>query len=107
MNPGNKSPKTAADNIWVFLKGAPDRVWVRCTSILVDGQPEALTPEVLTELEASNNKFGNMGERVLGFSRIMLDPIANDGYYTKDKFYDTKKWGEFKDFTEIPPASAD
>jgi len=107
MNPANKSPKNAMDNIWVFLKGAPDRVWVRCTSILVEGQPEPLLPEVLTELEASNNKFGNMGERVLGFSRIMLDPIANNGYFNKEKFYDTKKWGEFKDYTEIPPTNAD
>lgn len=47
MNPETKTPKTADDNIWIFLKGAPDRVWVRCTSILVDGKPEPLDPAVL------------------------------------------------------------
>ena len=107
MNPANKTPKTAQDNIWVFLKGAPDRVWVRCTSILVEGVPETLDPSVLQELEVANNKFGNMGERVLGFSRIMLDPIANDGYFHKEKLFDTVRWGEFKEFTEIPPPSAE
>jgi len=74
----------------VFLKGAPDRVWTRCTTILVDGNTQALDAVVIDELEGANNKFGNMGERVLGFSRLYLDP--HDGYYNKDKFYDTKKW---------------
>jgi len=79
----------------VFLKGAPDRVWTRCTTILVDGKPETLDATVMDELEGANNKFGNMGERVLGFSRLYLDPHASNGYYNKDKFYDCKKWSDF------------
>lgn len=74
----------------MFLKGAPDRVWVRCTTILIAGQPEPLDPSVKQELEHANNKFGNMGERVLGFSRLYLDPTLMDGYYHKEKHYDTK-----------------
>jgi sodium/potassium-transporting ATPase subunit alpha len=36
-NPSEKNPKHAEDNITVYLKGAPDRVIDRCSTILVRG----------------------------------------------------------------------
>ena len=92
MNPQQTVAKSAEDNIWVFLKGAPDKVWTRCSSILVEGKQVKLDAEIVKELEDANELFGNMGERVLGFSRIKLDPVVKDGYYSKSKLYECKKW---------------
>ena len=40
MNPENQSPENSDENIWVFLKGAPERVLGRCSTILIDGEIE-------------------------------------------------------------------
>lgn len=79
MNTDERTPKNANDNLCVFLKGAPDRVWSRCKTILNEGNPEPLNAHEIEDLKAANDKFGNMGERVLGFSRLYLDPnLGND-----------------------------
>jgi sodium/potassium-transporting ATPase subunit alpha len=83
MNPAEAAPETATDNLCVFIKGAPDRIWTRCKTILVDNKPKPLTATVLQELEQANDLYGNMGERVLGFSRLYLDPKAENGYFNK------------------------
>jgi sodium/potassium-transporting ATPase subunit alpha len=102
MNTANPTPKTKEDNLCVFIKGAPDRIWTRCITILVDGQPMPLTKDVLQELEEANDKFGNKGERVLGFSRLYLDPIVGNNYFNKSKIYDVKEWSKFTTLDEIP-----
>ena len=83
MNPSETSPKLATDNLCVFIKGAPDRIWTRCKHILVNNEPKALNAKVLRELEEANDLYGNMGERVLGFSRLYLDPQEENGYFNK------------------------
>jgi sodium/potassium-transporting ATPase subunit alpha len=102
MNQAVPQAKTKEDNLCVFIKGAPDRIWTRCTHILVDGEPQTLTKEVLQELEEANDKFGNMGERVLGFSRLHLDPTIENSYFNKQKLYDVKEWSKFTTLDEIP-----
>jgi magnesium-transporting ATPase (P-type) len=102
MNTAVPQAKTKEDNLCVFIKGAPDRIWTRCTTILVDGAPLPLTKDVLKELEDANDKFGNMGERVLGFSRLHLDPIIENNYFNKQKLYDVKEWSKFTSLDEIP-----
>jgi len=81
------------DNVCVFLKGAPDRVITRCDKYMIHGLPYALTDEILKEVMDANELFGNMGERVLGFSRALLDPKL----FTKSQFYDTKGWKMWRD----------
>lgn len=93
MNPEEKAPKSIEDNICIYLKGAPDRVLLRCNRILVDGVDMELTEDVRKEIIDANDKFGNMGERVLGFSKIELDPKEFD----KDHFYDVKGWKKWLD----------
>lgn len=99
MNPSEKKPKSDSDNVSVFLKGAPDRVWIRCNNILGPSNGRKLNPIKLDEsklkgLETANTLFGNMGERVLGFSTLALSPE----FYQKDQLFMTKKW---KEYTEI------
>ncbi len=61
----------------LVMKGAPERVLQRCSSILVDGKSEPMNEEWK---EAFNNAYlelGGLGERVLGFCDCVMP---------KDKF---------------------
>jgi hypothetical protein len=42
--------------------------------ILVRGEEQKIDAAVLEEFEAANSRFAQMGERVLGFASIDLDP---------------------------------
>lgn len=88
MAPGNANPERASDNLCVFLKGAPDRVHTRCSYIIENGKAVPMTDNHRTAIENANTLFGNMGERVLGFSRMDLDPKI----YKKDQYFGTKDW---------------
>lgn len=99
MAPGNKNPKNAEENLTVFLKGAPDRVHTRCTTILEKGKVVPMTPNHIIAVENANTLFGNMGERVLGFSRLALDPKL----YGKEEGYGTKDWRSWATTKEYSP----
>jgi len=98
MNKKVEKPETKEDNLCVLLKGAPDRVLTRCSTVLVNGQPEPLTKVIEKDILDANELYGNMGERVLGFSRMLLDPAE----YSKADFFDTKGWSKWKDVKEKP-----
>ena len=58
----------------LVMKGAPERILDRCTSILVNGEEKPLDDKWK---EAFNNAYlelGGLGERVLGFCDLRLDP---------------------------------
>jgi|LauGreDrversion4_2_1035121.scaffolds.fasta_scaffold507617_2 magnesium-transporting ATPase (P-type) len=100
MNPEEVNPKSEDDNIWVFLKGAPERVLGRCTTILVNGEYEKpIDSDVLFGVNSANDRFGGMGERVLAFARTKLDPKK----YKKDPAYlfDVKNWKSWKEVREF------
>lgn len=101
MNTAVKNPTSADDNMFVFLKGAPERVIVRCSTMLVNGKEVKLDAQRLEEIEAANSMFGGMGERVLAFARRKLDPTV----YTKSPSYqfDVKKWKAWKEAKEFDP----
>ena len=88
-NPSVKNPTSAADNLTVYLKGAPERVLSRCTKILINGQAVPFTKELKEEISQANAKFGDMGERVLAFASCQLDPVK----YPKASYqFDMKGW---------------
>jgi len=93
MNRSVAEPTDIEDNVCVFLKGAPDRVITRCDKYMIHGLPYALTEEIYKEVMDANELFGNMGERVLGFSRALLDPKL----FAKSQVYDTKGWKMWRD----------
>ncbi|XP_063609651.1 sodium/potassium-transporting ATPase subunit alpha-like isoform X1 [Penaeus indicus] len=56
----------------VVMKGAPERILERCSTIYINGEEKALDEEMK---EAFNNAYlelGGLGERVLGFCDYML-----------------------------------
>jgi sodium/potassium-transporting ATPase subunit alpha len=71
----------------VFMKGAPERIWARCTFIDKGGQPVPKTEEWEKKFLEANATFGKNGERVLGFAKCHLPKSK----YPKDYNFDIDK----------------
>jgi magnesium-transporting ATPase (P-type) len=95
MNKKELNPSSAQDNMTVFLKGAPERVVTRCSTILMevnkDGtcREDPLDERMNGQIDAANKKFGGSGERVLAFARKQLDP---NQYKKSSHGFDISKW---------------
>merc|ERR1712214_133883 len=61
------------DNRYLLvMKGAPERIVDRCSTIIVDGRELPMTEEWKNAFEAAYMELGGLGERVLGFCDYML-----------------------------------
>merc|ERR1712112_121969 len=61
------------DNRYLLvMKGAPERIVDRCSTIIVDGRELPLTEEWKNAFETAYMELGGLGERVLGFCDYML-----------------------------------
>ena len=58
----------------LVMKGAPERIMERCSSIYIDGSDLELTDFWKAQFNNSYLELGGLGERVLGFCDIRLDP---------------------------------
>merc|ERR1712184_172038 len=56
----------------LVMKGAPERILQRCTSIVIDGTERPMTQEWKNAFETAYMELGGLGERVLGFCDYML-----------------------------------
>jgi sodium/potassium-transporting ATPase subunit alpha len=56
------------------MKGAPERIIERCSSIYLDGSDVAINEFWKAQFNNSYMELGGLGERVLGFCDIRLDP---------------------------------
>jgi len=80
-------------NLSIYLKGAPDKVFTRCSKVLINGQDVEFDEEAKNETISANDLFAKQGERVLAFARCDLDPAE----YPKEYQFDItgwKTWGE-------------
>ena len=84
--------------LYLFMKGAPERILNRCTKILINGE-ERPYEDYEEDVKFANDSFGNMGERVLAFARVKLDPKV----YTKNPAYkfDVKNWKKWQSVKEM------
>jgi len=87
----SKCPIAGQDNLTIFMKGAPERILVRCSKILIQGKEVDFSEELREEVSEANSDFGKLGERVLAFARCNLDK----GKYHGDYCFDTKTWKEW------------
>lgn len=69
------------------MKGAPERILDRCTTILNKGKEEAISGEHKKKINKAIQDMGYMGERVLGFADLIL-PSSN---YPSNFVYNTEK----------------
>merc|ERR1711992_224042 len=61
------------DNRYLLvMKGAPERIVDRCSTIIVDGRELPMTEEGKNAFETAYMELGGLGERVLGFCDYML-----------------------------------
>merc|ERR1711992_127527 len=61
------------DNRYLLvMKGAPERILERCSTIVVDGREMPLSEEWKNSFETAYIELGGIGERVLGFCDFML-----------------------------------
>jgi sodium/potassium-transporting ATPase subunit alpha len=58
----------------LIMKGAPERILNRCSKILINGEERDFDNYWKDIVNEHNDAFGNLGERVLAFARIQLDP---------------------------------
>ncbi|KAK0397103.1 hypothetical protein QR680_001983 [Steinernema hermaphroditum] len=58
---------------FLVMKGAPERILDRCSTIVLNGNEEKLTTELKDEFNKAYLELGGMGERVLGFCDYELD----------------------------------
>ncbi|XP_030377311.1 sodium/potassium-transporting ATPase subunit alpha [Scaptodrosophila lebanonensis] len=56
----------------VEMKGAPERILDRCSTIIINGETVPLTDKLKDEFETAYMEMGGMGERVLGFADLHL-----------------------------------
>jgi len=56
----------------LVMKGAPERILQRCSTIVIDGQERPLTEDWKNAFETAYMELGGLGERVLGFCDYML-----------------------------------
>jgi sodium/potassium-transporting ATPase subunit alpha len=89
LNPAQRNPTSANDNLCIFLKGAPERVLTRCSKILINGEEVPFSDQLRSEVNKANSDFGKLGERVLAFAMCKLDPTK----YPKSTYkFDLKNW---------------
>ena len=58
----------------LVMKGAPERIVDRCSTILVDGVERDLDDKWKEAFNAAYLELGGLGERVLGFCDYLLPP---------------------------------
>merc|ERR1712051_1066746 len=61
------------DRHLLVMKGAPERILERCTSIVIDGVEMPMNEEWKEAFNKAYMQLGGLGERVLGFCDFMLD----------------------------------
>merc|ERR1719430_1987395 len=57
----------------LVMKGAPERILERCSTIVVEGKEMPMTQEWKDAFNQAYMELGGLGERVLGFCDFMLD----------------------------------
>jgi sodium/potassium-transporting ATPase subunit alpha len=63
--------ETGSSNLLV-MKGAPERILERCSTIFINGKEEIMTDEWKEKFEQAYMQLGGLGERVLGFCDLAM-----------------------------------
>ncbi|XP_061803576.1 sodium/potassium-transporting ATPase subunit alpha-3b isoform X2 [Nerophis lumbriciformis] len=74
------------DNRYLLvMKGAPERILDRCSTIMVQGKEQPMDEELKEAFQNAYMELGGLGERVLGFCHLMLP----EDQYPKGFAFDT------------------
>ena len=65
--------KDTADSVYLLcMKGAPERILERCSTIFIDGQEKLLDADMREAFNSAYLELGGLGERVIGFCDLKL-----------------------------------
>merc|ERR1712209_387108 len=68
----HETPDPDEKRALLVMKGAPERILQRCSTIVIDGTERPLTEDWKNAFETAYMELGGLGERVLGFCDYML-----------------------------------
>ncbi|KAM9724417.1 sodium/potassium-transporting ATPase subunit alpha-3b [Menidia menidia] len=75
------------DNRYLLvMKGAPERILDRCSTILLQGKEQPMDEELKEAFNSAYMELGGLGERVLGFCHLLLP----EDQYPKGFAFDTE-----------------
>lgn len=75
------------DGYILCMKGAPERIFDRCSSILIDGKDVPIDDEIKNSFEEVSAHLAGQGERVMGFCdlRLPMDRFPADFRFDTDE----------------------
>ncbi|RXN14316.1 sodium potassium-transporting ATPase subunit alpha-1-like protein [Labeo rohita] len=68
----HKNPNSSESKHLLVMKGAPERILDRCSTILIQGKEQPLDDEMKDAFQNAYVELGGLGERVLGFCHFSL-----------------------------------
>uniref|UniRef100_A0A8C7NGW1 Sodium/potassium-transporting ATPase subunit alpha n=1 Tax=Oncorhynchus mykiss TaxID=8022 RepID=A0A8C7NGW1_ONCMY len=68
----HKNIVAGESNHLLVMKGAPERILDRCSTILIQGKEQTLNDELKEAFQNAYEELGGLGERVLGFCHFQL-----------------------------------
>ncbi|KAG7315662.1 hypothetical protein KOW79_020528 [Hemibagrus wyckioides] len=68
----HKNPNSSETKHLLVMKGAPERILDRCSTIMIQGKEQPLDDEMKDSFHSVYLKLGGLGERVLGFCHYNL-----------------------------------
>uniref|UniRef100_A0A8C9TDP9 Sodium/potassium-transporting ATPase subunit alpha-1 n=1 Tax=Scleropages formosus TaxID=113540 RepID=A0A8C9TDP9_SCLFO len=68
----HKNPNANETKHLLVMKGAPERILDRCSTILIQGKEQPLDDEMKDAFQNAYLELGGLGERVLGFCHFFL-----------------------------------
>ncbi|XP_026762448.2 LOW QUALITY PROTEIN: sodium/potassium-transporting ATPase subunit alpha-like [Galleria mellonella] len=68
----------------VVMKGAPECILTRCTTIALEKKDASLTTEIRKAADTACDNLANTGERILAFADLILDPAKYPLNYNFD-----------------------
>ncbi|NXA52154.1 AT1A1 ATPase, partial [Nothocercus julius] len=68
----HKNANPSESRYLLVMKGAPERILDRCSSILIHGKEQPLDEETKDAFQNAYLELGGLGERVLGFCHLLL-----------------------------------
>ncbi|XP_072513140.1 sodium/potassium-transporting ATPase subunit alpha-1-like isoform X2 [Salminus brasiliensis] len=83
----HKNPNSSETKHLLLMKGAPERILDRCSTILLQGKEEPLDDEMKDAFQNAYMKLGGLGERVLGFCHYNL----SDDQFPEGFAFDTEE----------------
>uniref|UniRef100_A0A9J8AKE7 Sodium/potassium-transporting ATPase subunit alpha n=1 Tax=Cyprinus carpio carpio TaxID=630221 RepID=A0A9J8AKE7_CYPCA len=83
----HKNPNSSESKHLLVMKGAPERILDRCSSILIQGKEQLLDDEMKDSFQNAYVELGGLGERVLGFCHFNLP----DDQFPEDFQFDSEE----------------